>query len=250
MSWAFYGLCYVHSLIQYSNAPLEVAGVILSLHRRWSLGNSRTNSDPTRSITLIQELGNSSFPCGVAVQKAHETECTKGAPWSYIWGRLYSNWKRCMYPNVRCSTSHNSQDMEATYMSIKRWREKEDMIHTHNGIWLLLLLSHVWLFCDTVVCSPPDSCPWDFPRKEYLSGLPFPPPGDLSNPGIEPMSPTWAGRFFPLSHQGSNNAMFSSVQFSSVAQSCLTPCDPMNRSTQASLSITNSWSLPKLMSIE
>ena len=40
----------------------------------------------------------------------------------------------------------------------------------------------------------------------------------------------------------------SLIQFSSVAQSCPTLCDPMNR--QASLSITNSWSLPKLMSIE
>ena len=37
----------------------------------------------------------------------------------------------------------------------------------------------------------------------------------------------------------------SSVQFSSVAQSCLTLCDPM-----ASLSITNSRSPPKSMSIE
>ena len=35
------------------------------------------------------------------------------------------------------------------------------------------------------------------------------------------------------------------IQFSSVAQSCLTFSDPM-----ASLSITNSWSLPKLISIE
>ena len=41
-----------------------------------------------------------------------------------------------------------------------------------------------------------------------------------------------------------------SVQFSSVAQSCPILCDPMNRRRQASLSITNSWSLPKLMSIE
>ena len=41
-----------------------------------------------------------------------------------------------------------------------------------------------------------------------------------------------------------------SVQFSSVAQSCLTLCDPMGCSTQASLSITNSQSLLKLMSIE
>ena len=41
-----------------------------------------------------------------------------------------------------------------------------------------------------------------------------------------------------------------SVQFSSVAQLCPTLCDPMNRSAPGPLSITNSWSLPKLMSIE
>ena len=28
-----------------------------------------------------------------------------------------------------------------------------------------------------------------FPRQEYWSGLPFPSPGDLPNPGIEPRSP-------------------------------------------------------------
>ena len=40
-------------------------------------------------------------------------------------------------------------------------------------------------------------------------------------------------------------------QFTSVAQSCPTLCDSMNQSThQASLSITNSWSLPKLMFTE
>ena len=41
-----------------------------------------------------------------------------------------------------------------------------------------------------------------------------------------------------------------SHQFSSVAQSCPTLCDPMDCSTPGSLSITNSQSLPKLMSIE
>ena len=29
-----------------------------------------------------------------------------------------------------------------------------------------------------------------FPRQEYRSGLPFPSPGDLSDLGIEPVSPT------------------------------------------------------------
>ena len=41
-----------------------------------------------------------------------------------------------------------------------------------------------------------------------------------------------------------------SVQFSSVSQSCPTLCDPMNRSSQASLSITNSRSSLRLMSIK
>ena len=41
-----------------------------------------------------------------------------------------------------------------------------------------------------------------------------------------------------------------SAQFSSVAQSCPTLCDPMNAGHQASLSITNSQSPPKPMSIE
>ena len=41
-----------------------------------------------------------------------------------------------------------------------------------------------------------------------------------------------------------------SVQFNSAAQLCPTLCDPMDSALQASLSITNSQSLLKLMSIE
>ena len=33
-------------------------------------------------------------------------------------------------------------------------------------------------------------------RQEYWSGLPFPHPGDLPEPGIEPTSPALAGGFF------------------------------------------------------
>ena len=35
-----------------------------------------------------------------------------------------------------------------------------------------------------------------FLRQEYWSGLPFPSPGDLSDPGIEPESPALADGFF------------------------------------------------------
>ena len=44
-------------------------------------------------------------------------------------------------------------------------------------------------------CSPPGSV-HGIPRPEYWSGLPFPSPGDLSDPGIEPTSPSLAGGFF------------------------------------------------------
>ena len=49
----------------------------------------------------------------------------------------------------------------------------------------------------TVACQAPLSL--GFPRQEYWSGLPCPPPGDLPDPGIKPrslLSPTLAGRFF------------------------------------------------------
>ena len=46
-------------------------------------------------------------------------------------------------------------------------------------------------------CNPPGSTPLSmgFPRQEYWSGLPFPSPGDLPDPGIELVSPASAGRF-------------------------------------------------------
>ena len=35
-----------------------------------------------------------------------------------------------------------------------------------------------------------------FSRQEYWSGVPFPSPGNLPDPGIEPTPPALAGRFF------------------------------------------------------
>ena len=41
-----------------------------------------------------------------------------------------------------------------------------------------------------------------FPRQEYWNGLPFPSPGNLPELGIEPVSPTLAGRFFTTESPG------------------------------------------------
>ena len=42
--------------------------------------------------------------------------------------------------------------------------------------------------CDPVDCSPPGSLSKGFPRQEYWSGWPRPSPGDLPDPGAEPVS--------------------------------------------------------------
>jgi len=51
--------------------------------------------------------------------------------------------------------------------------------------------------CDSIDHSPPGPCVHGILQVgEYWRGLPFPSPGDLPNPGIEPMSPELADRFF------------------------------------------------------
>ena len=88
-------------------------------------------------------------------------------------------------------------------------------------------------------------------RDTRTFGLLCPLPGDLPDPGIKPvslMSPALAGGFFttsatweaPFSH-------FSSVQLLNSVRLFVTP---WTAARQASLSITNSRSLLKLMSIE
>ena len=51
-------------------------------------------------------------------------------------------------------------------------------------------LSHVRLFATLWTVARQAPLSMGFSRQEYWSGLPFPSPGDLPNPGIEPRSPT------------------------------------------------------------
>ena len=68
-------------------------------------------------------------------------------------------------------------------------------------------------------------------QARLLEWLPFPSPGYLPDPGIEPVSPALAGGFFTTEPPGKPKVLISSAQFSSVAQSCPTLCNPMDCST-------------------
>ena len=52
----------------------------------------------------------------------------------------------------------------------------------------------------TAACQVPLT--WDFSRQGYWSGVPFPSPGDLPNPGIEPGSVALRQILCRLSYQG------------------------------------------------
>ena len=62
-----------------------------------------------------------------------------------------------------------------------------------------------------------------FSRQEYWSGLPFPSPGDLLDPGTEPGSPTLQADSLPSEPAGK----LTKVKVK-VVQSCPTLCDPMD----------------------
>ena len=68
--------------------------------------------------------------------------------------------------------------------------------------WKSKLISCVQLFATlwTVVCQAPLSM--EFSRQKYWSGLPFPSPGDLPDPGIEPGPPALQADSLPSQPPG------------------------------------------------
>ena len=63
-------------------------------------------------------------------------------------------------------------------------------------------ISHVRLFAIPLAVAHQAPLSVGFSRQEYWSGLPFLPPGDLPDPGIQPTSPTVAGGFFTTESPG------------------------------------------------
>ena len=81
-------------------------------------------------------------------------------------------------------------------------------LHTnkfHISLLVPVHVLHAWLlqscpmFCDPWTVAHHAPLSMGFSRQEYCSGLPCPPPGDLPDPGIKPVSltsPVLAGGFF------------------------------------------------------
>ena len=73
----------------------------------------------------------------------------------------------------------------------------------------MCVLSHVQLFVTPWTVAHQAPLCMEFSRQEYCSGLPFPTPGDLPTPSIEPMSP--ASSAFQVDSLGLHNSDDSSA---------------------------------------
>ena len=72
--------------------------------------------------------------------------------------------KDTCYPNVHCSTIYNNEDMEAVQMSIDRWMDKEDAVHTNNGTLLNHKKESNWVICSDM--DGPRVCQTEWSKSE------------------------------------------------------------------------------------
>ena len=116
-------------------------------------------------------------------------------PWSVI--------SRCKQTGGRFASKFTHKAVDRISSSC-HWAEHLDFLlakYTEIQLtlkvrWLCVLaqsFSHVWLFVTPWTVAHQAPLTMGFFRQEYWSGLPFPPSGDLPNPGIKHVSP---GRFF------------------------------------------------------
>ena len=107
-----------------------------------------------------------------------------------------------------CTLRHDLIFINKNYVCTPLYREK---FWKRTSPICLTVINELWdsdvrmlsrgRLCNPMDCSPPGSSVHGFSRREYWSGVPFPPPGDLPHPGIELMclkSPALAGRFFTM----------------------------------------------------
>ena len=86
-----------------------------------------------------------------------------------------------------------------------QWR-KDDLFNKWSYVSACVCAQLCLTLCDPMNYSPPDSSALGFPMQEHWSELPFPPPVDLLDPGIEPTSLAhllhcrWILFFFFLNH--------------------------------------------------
>ena len=97
-----------------------------------------------------------------------------------------------------CFSSDNSFLSVRQGLPLRPWKGspllETSLIHNSASGRLTCVLSHVWLFVNSGTVAYQAPLSMEFFKQEYWSGLPFPTPGDLPDPGIEPRNRTQVSR--------------------------------------------------------
>ena len=121
------------------------------------------------------------------------------------------------FPEGSSGTENERPNIIPLLYLFRKFQEPESMdkcqIYMRKVYWVGHLNDHIYVcvcsvtqscptLCYHMDCNPPGSLSMEFSRQEYWSRFPFPFPGDLRNPGIEPVSPALTGRFFTTEPPG------------------------------------------------
>ena len=110
------------------------------LERVWRKGNPFTLLVGIQTSTATMENS-----VEILLKTGNRTALWPSNPTAGHTHRGNQNWKRHVHPNVHHSTVYNSQDMEATQMSISGWMDKKAVLQIHNGILLSHLKGYIWI---------------------------------------------------------------------------------------------------------
>ena len=123
--------------------------------------------------------------------------------------------KTSLFPVLSSSSVHQDK---------KEPLKEHSVTHTYPSasghmLFSLLVVSNSFMTSWTIAHQAPLSV--GFPRPEYWSGLPFPPPRDLPDPGVKPASPALQVDSLLLSHWGNLHLDAYMLLFSPPTKDCL-----------------------------
>ena len=148
------------------------------------------NSETFKSLICIYQKGN----LAESLPKEIITWCYPLNNIFVLLGSIFSS--PAWYTRCLC------QILLTLYLEIHKWLE----------VFWNILFCYLLLWCSCSVVSDTFAAPWTAalqaplsvgsPRREFWSGLLCPPPGVLTNSGMEPASPSLAGKFFTTEPPG------------------------------------------------
>ena len=110
------------------------------------------------------------------------------------------------------------------YLQISSLQYKKALCNPYIVCMGAQSLSHVWLFAIPWTIAHQTALSMGLSQQEYWSGLPLPPPGDLSNPGIEKSLLQflhWQVGFFTIEPPGKKTHILASHKYESCYMNIL-----------------------------